>query len=407
MNTEPELMEYIQKNGSSIDVGEVSQILYLWRRQGNLESALRCGEASLQLVPDNKRLLNCVAWIYYSIFVKPLDDESPIVDCLRIFQNGQRFRLPDNQLLRPTEFDPYKTIAFTISKLVIQRDPRLCLKILATIPVTSLFSVMKTYEGKLQPSELQNYFGRLTKALEQVGSWQLLWDMRDQAISSFEGSDKQHWVVKRVVTAAIELGDLNSAGQYASHRCVPRNDKNWLITFAHISDLSGDRPKAIEFLKSSISQHRDLSFAVNNLATLTQWLSIEDVMIAESLTFLEYQIRQKQGWPIKSGLQMRVDAISRPHSDLLTEKQLQDWWGTSTQKVNQPRQSGVIKSHLSNGFGGFITSEGGEDLYFAVPRGSQDPLLPIGTRVTFVVTEGFDKKKNRSSSQAQKVRKEK
>lgn len=54
-----------------------------------------------------------------------------------------------------------------------------------------------------------------------------------------------------------------------------------------------------------------------------------------------------------------------------------------------------------------MTVEGGEDLYFAIPRGSQDPLLPIGTRVSFVVIEGFDKKKNRSSSQAQKVRKEK
>ena len=95
---------------------------------------------------------------------------------------------------------------------------------------------------------MQTYFVRLIKAMEQTKSWSALWEIRDTAISALEGPTLQHWIVKRVVTAAIELGDLDSAQKYASHRCIPQNDKTWLSLFAELSFMSGNIPKAIEFL---------------------------------------------------------------------------------------------------------------------------------------------------------------
>jgi tetratricopeptide (TPR) repeat protein len=406
MNTEIEMMHYIQTNGAALDVIEVTKTLYQWRREGHLERGLRCGEKALTYVPDNRNLLNCLAWIYYSENVKTVNEDTPIAECLKIFQNSRRFRLPDDLLLCPTEFDPYKTMAFALSLQVIKRDPDLCLQILATIPRTSLSNSPKNIEGKPYPPEMQTYFVRLTKAMEQTKGWSALWEIRDTAISALEGSTLQHWIVKRVVTTAIEIGDLDSAKKYATHRCIPQNDKTWLSLFAELSFLSGDIPKAIEFLKRSIAQNKDLSFAVNSLKTLSEWMFQVDTTISESLTLLELQVRQKNGWPIKSSLQARVDAITRPHSELLTEKQLKDWWGDQVQKASQQRQTGTVKSHLSNGFGGFIAVDGQDDLYFSTPRGSQDPLPPIGTKVSFIIVAGFDKKKNKASTRAEKVRKE-
>ena len=70
------------------------------------------------------------------------------------------------------------------------------------------------------------------------------------------------------------------------------------------------------------------------------------------------------------------------------------------------RQTGTVKSHLSNGFGGFIAVDGQDDLYFSTPRGSQDSLPLIGTKVSFIIVQAFDKKKNKASTRAEKVRKE-
>ena len=406
MNTESELMHYIQTNVASIDIVEVTKTLYQWRREGEFDASFRCGEKALEFVPNNRKLLDCVAWIYYSKYVKAVNEDTPVAECLKIFRNSRKFRLPDNLLLSPTEFDPYKTMAFALSLQVIKRDPDLCLQILATIPRTSLSNSPKNIEGKPYPPEMQTYFARLTKAMEQTKRWSALWEIRDTAISALEGSTLQHWIVKRVVTSAIELGDLDSAQKYASHRCIPQNDKTWLSLFAELSFMSGDIPKAIEFLKRSIAQNRDLSFAVNNLKTLSEWMSQVDPTISESLILLEFQVRQKNGWPIKSSLQAKVDAISRPHSELLTEKQLKEWWGTPVQKVSQQRHTGTVKSHLSNGFGGFIAVDGQDDLYFSTPRGSQDPLPLIGTKVSFIIVQAFDKKKNKASTRAEKIRKE-
>ena len=102
-------------------------------------------------------------------------------------------------------------MAFALSLQVIKREPDLCLQILATIPRTSHSNSPKNIEGKPYPPEMQTYFVRLIKAMEQTKSWSALWEIRDTAISALEGSTLQHWIVKRVVTAAIELGDLDSA----------------------------------------------------------------------------------------------------------------------------------------------------------------------------------------------------
>ena len=76
MNTESELMHYIQTNGASIDIVEVTKTLYQWRREGKFDASFRCGDKALEFVPKNRKLLDCVAWIYYSKYVKTVNEDT-------------------------------------------------------------------------------------------------------------------------------------------------------------------------------------------------------------------------------------------------------------------------------------------------------------------------------------------
>ncbi|RMH77026.1 MAG: hypothetical protein D6683_09400, partial [Actinomyces sp.] len=65
------------------------------------------------------------------------------------------------------------------------------------------------------------------------------------------------------------------------------------------------------------------------------------------------------------------------------------------------RENGTVRKLLNEG-SGFITRDRGGELYFGMPRGV--PAPPAGTRVSFEVITGFDKKKNRPSDKAVAVR---
>ncbi len=79
---------------------------------------------------------------------------------------------------------------------------------------------------------------------------------------------------------------------------------------------------------------------------------------------------------------------------------LRRWWrlAEAAQRV-----AGTVKKVFENGGTGFVVADDGKEYYFRLPRsGGRAP--GEGTRVTFVLVEGFDKKKNRATMVAQGLR---
>jgi len=68
------------------------------------------------------------------------------------------------------------------------------------------------------------------------------------------------------------------------------------------------------------------------------------------------------------------------------------------------RLTGVVHKHISEGSGFITPDSGGDDIYFSMGRKNTTPIPPVGTRVSYIETRGYDAKKDRESTRATKVR---
>lgn len=384
--------------------------LWAMRREDRHAEALTLVDKALDILPDDHALRDVGAMLFYDVRIKNLPDDADVPTCNRFSRDAERYRaVPITHESVFGKIYSYRLVALKLAKIVVERDPNLALRMLATLVVGALSTDRRKAnqpggpETEL-PSDLDTYYLRLTKALEVAGRNEDLLQLEFVAIPALNGSQHQHWVVMRLVKAAIGLGDFDRANQLASHRSVDRRNLQWVPLIAQIQAGQGDSDGAIASLKKLIVRAKDLSFQVNNIARLAALIRADDPAIADSLTMLEFRVRSEKGWAVKPELKARVDQINSAGAGQWDERQIRAWMGEPAGMPASARGAGVVKRHLENGASGFIARDGGEDIYFVMPRGSTDPLPAIGSRVSFVVEPSFDRKRNRNSERAVDVR---
>jgi len=398
------------QTGRVDDPAGLVSALWAMRREDRHAEALTLVDKALDILPDDHALRDVGAMLFYDVRIKNLPDDADVPTCNRFSRDAERYRaVPINGLSVYGNIYSYRLVALKIAKIVVEREPNLALRILATIVVEALPTDRKTMEQgggakTVFPSDRDNYYLRITKALEKTGRNEDLLQLESAAIPALDGSQHQHWIVMRLVKAAIKVGDIEKAHELASHRSVDRKNPQWVPLIAQIQAGRGDSDGAVSSLKKLIVRAKDLSFQVNNIARLAALIRSEHPEIADSLTMLEFRVRSGKGWGIKPELKARVDQIVSAGAEQWDERQIRAWMGESEGMPVSARGSGVVKRHLENGASGFITRDGGGDIYFVMPRGSSAALPAIGSRVSFVVEPSFDRKRNRNSERAVDVR---
>jgi hypothetical protein len=398
------------QSGRVDDPAGLVSALWAMRREDRHVEALNLADQALGILPDEPALRDVGAMLFYDVRVKNLPDDADVPTCNRISRDAERYRaVPINGKSVYGNIYSYRLVALKLAQIVVEREPILALRILETLVVGALPTDRKTTEQGGGPTTLlrsdrDKYYLWITKALEKAGRNEDLLQLEPVAIPALDGSQHQHWIVMRLVKAAIGLGDFDKANQLAMHRSVDRRNPQWVPLIAQIQAGQGDSDGAIASLKKLIVRAKDLSFQVNNIARLAALIRADHPAIADSLTMLEFRVRSGKGWAIKAELKARVDQIISAGAEQWDDKQIRAWMEESAGMPVSARGTGVVKSHLPNGASGFIARDGLEDLYFVMPRGSTEPLPAIGARVTFVVEPSFDKKRNRNSERAVDVR---
>lgn len=391
------------------DPGSLVSALWAMRREDRHAEAFGLAERSVQLLPDEPALRDVGAMLFYDLKIKPLADDAEIPVCARLFRESDRFRaVPMADGSVHGRIYSYRLVALRLAKVAVERDPSLAIRILETVVVRALPSERRAVDqpgGRRDemPSDLDNYYLRLTKAFELASRWRDLLAVEVPAVAALAGSPHQHWIVLRLAKAAIETGDVARAEALSSHRSVDRRNPQWVPVIARIQAGRGDDAGAIESLKALIGRAPNLPYQVNNIATLAGLLEGRDRRISDSLTMLEFHIRRRQNWGIRPNLQARVDEVVTPVSELWDEARLRSWM-SETSASSRNRHTGVVKRHLENGSAGFIARDDGGDIFFALPRGGNKPLPAVGTKVSFVIEPSFDKKRNRPSERASDVK---
>lgn len=391
------------------DPGSLVSALWAMRREDRHAEAFGLAERSIRLLPDEPALRDVGAMLFYDLKIKPLAEDAEIPVCALLFRESDRFRaVPMADGSVHGRIYSYRLVALKLAKVAVERDPSLAIRILETLVVRAIPSERRAVDqpggrrGEM-PSDLDNYYLRLTKALELSKRWDDLLAVEAPAVAALAGSPHQHWIVMRLAKAAIETGDFSRAEKLSSHRSVDRRNPQWLPVIARIQAGRGDDAGAIESLKALIGRAPNLSYQVNNIARLAGLLEGHNRRVADSLTMLEVQVRRNEGWAIQPDLQNRVDRVVTAAADLWDEKNLRSWMSEASAS-SQDRHTGVVKRHLENGVAGFIEKDDGGDIYFSLPRGANKVLPAVGARVSFVIEPSFDKKRNRPSERASDVK---
>ena len=114
------------------------------------------------------------------------------------------------------------------------------------------------------------------------------------------------------------------------------------------------------------------------------------------------EIREKNDWPIPSSLHEHIINLSQQYSvPNNIEKHIYEYWrGIKIASLNQG--TGKVKSISANGKTGFISVDGGDDLYFRI-KNMKQKKVQIGDLVKFIIQPSYDHKKQKESFEAVEI----
>lgn len=369
------------------------------RKGERVQDAIAVGEEALAVFSAFEPLRSAVAWAYYDRDLKHLDETSARE--ARAMARNAVERIGQLTADDPYgRFSPWPRAVLRLAKVLQDRWPAAALEQLQRLDPTRLSSD----SSRDYPSDAGRWRLSTTRVLENLAQWADLLEACDEALRSpgLREVDKT-WLQLRRSTA------LTSLGRYADSIEVllefrKQSDPWWVnARLAEVYAAVDDAGTALAFARRALADGRDLDKKWKVVRRVERLLRSKDQSLADRHLQLARHLRVQAGWPIDRELE--ADALDRSLGDpdlaAIDPVGLRRWWDDAP---DPDRKTGIVTAHLHGGGSGFIsTDDGSSDLYFAMPRSSNEPLPPVGARVAFVVRRGFDKAKNRPSDKATDV----
>lgn len=262
-------------------------------------------------------------------------------------------------------------------------------------------------QGKNQASELEKWHLGRTKALARTGNWESLLAACDAALNAritFHNGQWQ-WVQFRKARALHQLGRFAEARALLDQLSERSPHPVFCGELGAVHLALGDSVAARGWLARALLAHQDLGPSVRPLQQLAALLerNAENGEIAGLHYALVVAIRDEAGWPVSEEL---TAACARHASDLreigALRRALRPHWQQWSDAIATSAE-GVIKSLIADGAAGFIAGDDDVDYFF-----KRSDILegePVrGARVVFEPAVGFDRKKDRESPVARRIR---
>lgn len=382
------------------------------RKAQHFSRAVKLNRLVYISMPENEPNRNAYAWNLYDLYVKQVDDRR--VDEPKMFKIAA-FVI---EMTTQDKYSPYERTVFAVLKHLKSKgsppwhlfmqwlgklDPSLLNK--DPIGITDTSGVVRELASPFEEWHYNRVIGLF--GLEQWEACIAAVDEALQAIASFH-YNHHIWIrIKKAVSVSM-LGDAEEATRQLEQIGIESN--HWLAyheLFKLYSQL-GDKEKALRsaavalLSRSGESKHK--MKLLLELGAMLEELNLKREALQHYS--LVRDLRAHNGWPLIERLVSRITSLENETG--LTKagnpRELERYWN-SLRLSKLEKSSGIVQKLIGEGKSGFIAGDESGAVFFRASDviGKARSLL-VGQRVSFYVTDSYDRKKQRITKQAIEIR---
>ena len=261
----------------------------------------------------------------------------------------------------------------------------------------------KTSELASQKEEWYSHMIRVKAGLDQPAELlELLKTARKQNLKWHYNNDI--WFARKEAFAHMQLGDLQKAESIL--RKVTAQKKDWFLLYDMAQVVDNEEEK-LKLMIRAVTAPGKIEHKVKLYYSLYQQLIKSDREAAILHLKLFTAIRKEKNWGITDQLKIILEQEAVEEKDIgssaLILKEIKPVWDRMNESQSE-RIKGKVASILPNGKAGFVKA-GKNSFYFSMGR--LEGKIRSGDTISFELTEGFDKKKNKAVKNAVHIQLEK
>lgn len=257
-----------------------------------------------------------------------------------------------------------------------------------------------------QASDVEKWYAEMIKTKAALNKpeelLQLLEVARTKDIKWHYSNDI--WFKRKEAFAYFKLGNRTKADEILRNILLIKKD--WFLLYDLAMVLEDTEEKFKLMCRAALSTGKpEMKLKLfESLSELCANRSEEEDISLNHLK-LVIALRKENNWKISGELVRKAGLENLAQTEVLSSgkilKELIPYWKKHSGEKSPKKQEGVITKILPHGGAGFISS-GKESFYFTIKN--QSLKLAEGDKVSFETIESFDKKKNKNSEIAVKIK---
>jgi len=391
--------------------------VYSLRKTGSLDKSIEISEKHISEFSDFENISNNLTWAYFDKYIRNFNPSEIIKiekGMERIYElNGQQVVNESNNIPCPFTIGVFKVLKhykkpnFNSAKVryrIDKIDPEKLSKKEQTI----------TQDGKERKlaSDYETYYSFLITLLFNESKYDDCINVAENALNSITQLhyDNAIWFKRRIALSYVELGDSDKAEEILKSLDKGKGEK-WFIEF-ELSKIYFEQEnfdKSLDFALKAAKNFGDDLMKVNLYTHLARIFYKQNKLdYAKSHAELVIAIKQANDSKLDSEQQKLISFFKLDASetiDLKNQKRSIEKIWNEIVYGSQVTLKGVINKILPNGKSGFILADNGKDSYFFNFNSvkARKEFIQAGKKVSFFLTESFDKKKNKKSMEAVEI----
>lgn len=363
--------KYVEREGL-LNANEYGRLLFLMRRTNRYERFEEITDNAIRWCANDSFVMKKVGWIYYSKYVKTGERRRRISAAQFIVNNT---KLED-------KFSPYiRTVLRMIKYFHELEEYSKVLEWAELLDYRKLPDTARVYSNEsgvmALPSDRVEYALKKSHALMKLKKYRDTVRFLEEVLSSGVCGRDVKYLKFRLAKAYYYLRSFDKALEL--FKALRREREEWYID-AYISDIfytQNEKEKALKYAIYALLEKGDLHMKKRMIDRV---LSMTDDKDARKKEIKKILSKIEEGMEMNSTEKRRAEAIFRSYL---------------------PVRTGHVVHVMLNGCG-FIRDDNGDEYFFP---GRDYPGTPVkGERVSFVLWDSFDKRKNRPSKIARLIR---